>query len=70
MKKEQEKTKNQLAFGDHATNATKICTECGKKTSIIKSIHREHLWLYWGFCDHCGASQIKYKDNEEGSRYE
>ncbi len=62
---ENEKTFNQRYFGEHSCNAKKICSNCGKETSIIKSTQKEHLWKYWGFCDHCGASQCEYKTQSE-----
>lgn len=60
---ENKKTLNEIHFGK--CNATKICSNCGKETSIIKSTYKTHLWKYWGFCDHCGASQIEYKTDKE-----
>ena len=59
------RTKNQICFGDNACNATKICSKCGELTSIIKSTYKEHLWEYWGYCDKCGESQMEYKVVEE-----
>ena len=55
-----EKTLNQIHLGSGATDII-TCPHCGKKTTCVKSRHETHLWLVWGWCDHCNNSLVKYK---------